>query len=89
MNAAASELTAAQQALTVKTILSGDVDENGRIDAVDALLTLQTAAEKVTLTKAQTIAADVDGTSGITAADALLILKRATGAIDTFPGARA
>ena len=34
-------------------------------------------------------AADVDGTSGITAADALLILKRATGAIDTFPGARA
>ncbi len=89
VNAAASELTAAQQALTVKTILSGDVDENGRIDAVDALLTLQTAAEKVTLTKAQTIAADVDGTSGITAADALLILKRATGAIDTFPGARA
>ena len=89
MNAAASELVAAQQALAAKTILSGDVDENGRIDAVDALLTLQAAAQKVTLTKAQTIAADVDGEAGVSAADALLILKRATGAIGTFPGEKA
>ena len=89
VNTAASELTAAQQALAAKTILSGDVDENSRIDAVDALLTLQTAAEKVTLTKAQTIAADVDGTAGITAADALLILKHATGQTTAFPGDRA
>ena len=65
------------------------MDENSRIDAVDALLTLQTAAEKVTLTKAQTIAADVDGTAGITAADALLILKHATGQTTAFPGDRA
>jgi hypothetical protein len=89
VNAAASELVAAQQALAAKTILSGDVDENGRIDTVDALLTLQAAADKVTLTKAQTIAADVDGEAGVSAADALLILKRATGAIDTFPGEKA
>ena len=89
MNAAASELTAAQQALAAKAITSGDVDENGRIDTVDALLTLQAAADKVTLTKAQTIAADVDGEAGVSAADALLILKRATGAIDTFPGEKA
>ena len=89
VNTAASEMTAAQQALAAKTILSGDVDENSRIDAVDALLTLQTAAEKVTLTKAQTIAADVDGTAGITAADALLILKHATGQTTAFPGDRA
>ncbi len=89
VDTAASELTAAQQALTAKTILSGDVDENGRIDAVDALLTLQAAAQKVTLTKAQTIAADVDGEAGVSAADALLILKRATGAIGTFPGEKA
>ena len=65
------------------------MDENGRIDTVDALLTLQAAADKVTLTKAQTIAADVDGEAGVSAADALLILKRATGAIDTFPGEKA
>ena len=89
VNAAASELVAAQQALAAKTILSGDVDENGRIDAVDALLTLQAAAQKVTLTKAQTIAADVDGEAGVSAADALLSLKRATGAIGTFPGEKA
>ena len=89
VNAAASELVAAQQALAAKTILSGDVDENGRIDTVDALLTLQAAAQKVTLTKAQTIAADVDGEAGVSAADALLILKCATGAVGTFPGEKA
>ena len=89
VNTAARELVAAQQALAAKAITSGDVDENGRIDTVDALLTLQAAADKVTLTKAQTIAADVDGEAGVSAADALLILKRATGAIDTFPGEKA
>lgn len=89
VNTAANELAAAQQALTAKTITSGDVDENGRIDVADALLTLQAAVNKVTLTKAQAIAADVDGTTGVSAADALLILKHTTGQVTDFPVTKA
>ncbi|MGI6264096.1 MAG: sialate O-acetylesterase [Acutalibacteraceae bacterium] len=62
----------------------GDVDASGDITAADALMALQAATGKITLTDAQAAAADVDGQSGVTAADALLILQFATGKITAF-----
>lgn len=64
--------------------MSGDVDGDGAITAMDALLTLQSAAQTTALSPAQQTAADVGGAVGVAADDALLILKKATGAIDRF-----
>ena len=64
--------------------MPGDVDQNGRIDAVDALMTLQAAAQTITLDESQQKAADVDESGTITSADALLILRRATGQLSRF-----
>lgn len=76
-------LTAAQDALT-SAALPGDVDRDGAVTVVDALITLQAVAGKVTLTAAQQRAADVDGTAGMTASDALTILQHATGRMSDF-----
>ncbi|MGI6264697.1 MAG: polysaccharide deacetylase family protein [Acutalibacteraceae bacterium] len=66
---------------------TGDVDGENGVTAADALLTLQAATGKVTLTAEQTRAADVDGTPGVSAADALMILQAATGKINLSGGA--
>ena len=58
-----------------------DVDENGVVNITDALMTLQAASEKITLTEAQTLAADVNANQAVTASDALQILQYATGQI--------
>lgn len=58
--------------------LPGDVDENGAVEAADALLALQGATGKITLTDRKTEIADVDGVIGIQANDALMILQYAT-----------
>ncbi|MGI6264942.1 MAG: glycoside hydrolase family 3 C-terminal domain-containing protein [Acutalibacteraceae bacterium] len=63
----------------------GELDGNEGVTAADALMALQAATGKITLTAAQTAAADVDGNGSVTAADALMILQYATGKIDTFP----
>lgn len=63
----------------------GDVNNDTRIDVVDALMALQTAAGKIELTPAQAQAANVDGTGKVTAYDALLILQYATHYITAFP----
>lgn len=64
--------------------LLGDVDNDKKITANDALLALQAATGKINLTDVQTIAADVDGKDGLTANDALLILQYATQKIVSF-----
>lgn len=69
------------------TFLPGDVDISGQIQAADALLALQAATGKVTLSQRQAGLADVDGKVGITANDALLILQYATQKITAFPNA--
>ncbi|MGI6264332.1 MAG: discoidin domain-containing protein [Acutalibacteraceae bacterium] len=69
----------------VEPTLYGDVDESGDVTAADALMALQAATGKITLTDPQTLAADVDAVSGVSAADALLILQKATGKVDRFP----
>lgn len=68
----------------VVTVLLGDVNGNGEITAEDALLALQTATGKVTLTPDQIKAADVVDNDGVTANDALLILQYATKKIAQF-----
>lgn len=63
----------------------GDVDASGTITVVDALMALQAAAGRITLTDAQKQVASVDARPGVTAYDALLILQRATRFRTLFP----
>ncbi len=62
----------------------GDVNADGTVDARDALLTLQHAVQKTTLTAAQQARADVNGDKTIDAKDALKILQFAVGKITSF-----
>lgn len=53
----------------------GDVDGKNDITAVDALLALQAATKKITLSHYQQKRADVDGEDGVSVIDALMILQ--------------
>ncbi len=64
--------------------IRGDVDENGTIDAKDALEVLKFSVNKVQLSDAQKTAASVTGEEKISAKDALDILKYSVGKIDAF-----
>lgn len=79
IDAAADELKTAIEGLK---IAYGDVNGDGKIDIIDALMALQKAANQIGLDDNQEERADVDGAEGVSAADALLILKVATGALD-------
>ncbi len=57
--------------------LLGDLNDDGKIDAKDALVVLRIAVEKVTPTKIQQAAADVTTDGSTNAKDALEILKYA------------
>lgn len=76
-------LEAAEQLLSA--IKLGDVDLDGDVDVNDALLALQAAVGKQTLSETAQKAADVDGVEGISVSDALLILQKAVGKISGFP----
>jgi len=52
----------------------GDINADGSVDAIDALLALQIAAENITYTDIMKLAANADGVEGIDALDALAIL---------------
>lgn len=79
-------LSMAEAAIVRKTsaVLKGDVDGSGEVTAEDALLALQGATQKITLSGDKEAAADVDGVVGVTAGDALLILQCATRKIDAL-----
>lgn len=62
----------------------GDADLNGEVTSADALLALQAATGKVTLTAAQQEVANVDRKEEVTSADALLILQFSTQKITSF-----
>mgnify|MGYP002617873852 FL=1 len=61
--------------------LQGDVDDNGQVDVIDALMVLQHSAQVIHLTNDQLSRADIDRDAAhqVTAADALMILQYATG----------
>lgn len=61
----------------------GDVNNDGRITAVDARTTLRFSASLVTLTETQQLAADVNKDGRVTATDARRIL-RVSASLDTF-----
>ena len=63
----------------------GDVDVSGVVNAADALLALQVAVGKTTLTMQGAAVLDVSGNGEVTAEDALLILQYAVGKITKFP----
>ncbi len=68
-----------------KSMIYGDVDGNGSIDASDALMILKYSA-KLEIPFGQKItAADVDNSGSIEANDALLVLKKVAKLIDHFP----
>ena len=54
-------LPASAYAAPAEVAVSGDVDGDGAITAMDALLTLQSAAQTTALSPAQQTAADVGG----------------------------
>lgn len=55
--------------------MMGDVDRDGKVNAVDALLTLRYAVDKEDLYEEQIQLADLDGNQTINAVDALMILR--------------
>ena len=63
----------------------GDVDADGTVSVVDALMALQKATHQLTLTDTQVQAANVDGTPRVSATDALMILQRALKMGGAFP----
>ena len=69
----------------LRTVVYGDVDENGSVNAKDALLALKYSVGKTSLFTNPKLAAEVDRVLGINAKDALLILKYAVGKIQEFP----
>ncbi|MBR4868949.1 MAG: CotH kinase family protein [Clostridia bacterium] len=71
--------------LYCSALLYGDVDQNGNIEAADALEVLKSVVGKVTLTNTQTTAADTDGNNNVDASDALNILKKIVGKLNKFP----
>ncbi|MDR1629360.1 MAG: leucine-rich repeat protein [Oscillospiraceae bacterium] len=66
------------------SVMTGDLDGDGKITAADARTALRASAKLVTLTSAQTTAADVDKDGKITASDARTIL-RVSAKLQTFP----
>ena len=70
---------------TATDISYGDVNSDGKINAVDALEVLKATVGKVKLTEEQFIKADTDGNGKINAVDALYILKKTVNKIDKFP----
>ena len=70
---------------TPTDIIWGDVNEDTKVDAKDALQVLKYAVQKTELTAKQQLAAEVDGKEGINAKDALEILKYSVKKIIKFP----
>lgn len=63
----------------------GDVDNNGKIEASDALMALQAYVKTRTLTDDQFTRADIDADGAITVTDALYILQFSVGLRASFP----
>jgi hypothetical protein len=71
----------AGSSLGLFTVINGDVDLNGKVDAADALLVLRYAVGKGNLSELGLVAANPTGQSPINAAHALSILQYAVGKI--------
>lgn len=81
VNAAATALTESINALRYTL---GDINSDGDVTATDALLALQAATQKITLSPIEAEAGNVDSEGDVTANDALKILQFATQKIANF-----
>lgn len=70
--------------IEVAKIMQGDVDGSGKVQAFDALMSLQIATGKKQGTPTEVKAADVGNSGKVEAFDALQILQYATGKITAF-----
>ncbi len=68
----------------LNSVTYGDIQQDGFVNAKDALFVLKYSVHKEELTKTQKLAAEVDGKEGITAKDALEILKFSVGKTKCF-----
>lgn len=67
-------------------IMMGDLDGDGKVDASDALLALQSSVELVELSEFQWSAGDCNGSLSVDASDALTILQYSVGLIPCCVG---
>ncbi len=70
--------------VTEVTYILGDVDGNGFVQTADAMLALNAATKRITLTDTQLLAANVVTADGLTTADAIRILYYSTKKITSF-----
>ena len=73
------------EVLRASSIIMGDVNGDGEVQAFDAALALQYSAELIEFEEWQILAGDVDGNGIVQAFDAALILQYSAGLIDEFP----
>ncbi len=78
-------VSAQQRYQWLKSLVYGDVNQDTKIDASDALDILKQCVGKIVLDEKQSEAADADGDRVVTAADALYVLKWVVGKIKSFP----
>lgn len=62
----------------------GDVNQDSRIDAADALMALQSSVELISLSSMELELGDVNRADRVNASDALLILQHSVGLITSF-----
>ncbi len=72
------------QAVSEPIVTKGDVNEDGKINTLDAVKILQYVAKKVELTEKQKLAADVNGDKRINTLDAVRILQYVAKKIPTL-----
>ena len=68
-----------------QTIVYGDVNGDGKINAMDATITARHAVGSITLSDDALVSADVNGDGKINAFDATFIARYAIGTIEKFP----
>ena len=71
--------------ITALWYMLGDVNGDGQVSALDALMTLQASTGETTLTPIQAAAADVNKDGRLSSLDALMILHFASGKLTSFP----
>ncbi len=71
--------------LAPSPVITGDLDGNGLVNVVDAVLLLRHAALLLSLTPAQLLAADADGDCCVDVADAIVILRYIADLVEELP----
>ena len=79
------EVVAATEDATYTAMWLGDIDGDGSISVIDALMALQSNTGAITLTPEQFEAADVNRDGRVSALDALMIIHFVSGRLPSFP----